>query len=161
VPKKEPTLQHIMSSRNSLSNRSAPAVAGEELVEIMISLPTGPHGVKFRKDSSPPEISEIGDSCHFAKKVKIGDTVTGLILPDNTMMTDLTSSALVRELRNHREDDGRKLVITQQVLTANQMDVEVGMVNKDMVEDDTELSEHPSPERTPLTFSPLDGRILQ
>jgi len=131
----------------------------ERSTESIISLPPGPHGIRFRKDSSPPEISEISETCPVADRVKVGNTITGIVLPDKTMLTDLTSSDLVRELRNHHEDSGRKILVTETVI--EKFDVEAGTeINKDMV-DATELTAQPSPaQHTPLT-SPLDSRILQ
>ena len=59
--------------------------------EVVVSLSPGAHGLRFRKASSPPYIAEILDDCPIADQIKVGDTISALMLPDNTMMTDLTS----------------------------------------------------------------------
>lgn len=135
---------------SSLRTSQIPPVAGEEMVsEVVVTLPPGLLGIRFQKNSCPPLVSEVVDTCPIPDKVKVGDTITSLILPDKTTLNDLTSAELVKTLTQHKESSRRKIVVATNnaTTTAEKVGgVEIPLANA------TEVFEKPLPtDKEPFT----------
>lgn len=76
----------------------------------VVMLPVGSLGLGFR--GTPPSITAVKKTSVLGGQVQVGQIVRKLLLPDGSVVTDLTTPTLVDKLNQHLDSDGgRQLVL--------------------------------------------------
>lgn len=80
---------------------------------IRVILPTGDLGLSFREKGTLPVISKISNDSPIADRVKLGQAITGVSIPEQVQAFGVDSKELVRILKESDEVAGRAVFVRE------------------------------------------------